>query len=208
MGHKNDREIVGAELPAKPAVTRRNFLQGSASIAGGGLLLKDTFFSNILRALPPAASIRTQHRIAATPTHAYRPYRSKRATTADIPTWVQIDLGTLHLVEAVALYPANQRMKMGADAYYAGEAFPLRFKVEASKDSSFTLKIQRTPFSICPEPTSGLAMYGSPSPNLPNPNAAKKPPMRPKQTHPVLPQETTTSPYPKSLFSLQARTSL
>jgi DUF1680 family protein len=138
MGHKNDREIVGAELPAKPAVTRRNFLQGSASIAGGGLLLKDTFFSNILRALPPAASIRTQHRIAATPTHAYRPYRSKRATTADIPTWVQIDLGTLHLVEAVALYPANQRMKMGADAYYAGEAFPLRFKVEASKDSSFT----------------------------------------------------------------------
>jgi DUF1680 family protein len=88
-------------------------------------------------ALPSPTSIRTAHRIAATPTHSYRPYRSKRAKTADVNSWVQIDLGVSVPVDAVQLYPANQRMKTGADAYYTGEGFPLRFKVEVAEETKF-----------------------------------------------------------------------
>jgi DUF1680 family protein len=51
---------------------------------------------------------------------------------------VQIDLGKILPLDAVLLYPANQRMKMGEDAYYAGEAFPVRFKIESALEAEFT----------------------------------------------------------------------
>jgi hypothetical protein len=103
------------------------------------LLLKDTFFLADILLCTSTGSVASarQHRIAATPTHRYRPYRSKRATTAETTSWVQIDLGAALPITSVMLYPANQRTKMGADAYYSGEAFPVRFKVEASGDSDF-----------------------------------------------------------------------
>lgn len=138
MGHHKDLDaFAGMETPQAGGVSRRNFLHGSASIAGGGLLLKETFLAEMLFACPPMASVLTHHRIAATPTYSYRPYRSKRAMTAGTASWVQVDLGSVQSIDAVMLYPANQRMKMGADAYYAGEAFPLRFKIEGSADAGF-----------------------------------------------------------------------
>lgn len=80
---------------------------------------------------------RTGERIAATPTFRYRPYRSKSAPTADTLSWVQIDLGVEKPIDSVILYPANQRMVPGKDQYFAGEAFPVRFKIEAASDAGF-----------------------------------------------------------------------
>ena len=40
-------------------------------------------------------------------------------------------------VEEVLLYPASERMYPGRDQYYAGEGFPLRFRIEASDDPEF-----------------------------------------------------------------------
>jgi uncharacterized protein len=136
--HKGPRVAKKATMKMEEEnLTRRNFLQGTASLVGGAFLLKDVLLPEKTMALPSAAAIRTQHRIAATPTHSYRPYRSKRAKSADVTSWVQIDLGKTLPLDAVLIYPANQRMKTGEDAYYTGEGFPLRFKVEAAADASF-----------------------------------------------------------------------
>src|SRR5580698_10915209 len=135
--HKELKTKTENDTLQNAGFSRRTFLHSSASIAGGGLLFKDALLSEVLFALPSAASIHTGHRIAATPTHSYRPYRSKPATSADVVSWVQIDLGTVQSVDAVMLYPANQRTETGADAYYTGEAFPVRFKIEGSDESAF-----------------------------------------------------------------------
>lgn len=138
MDHHKDMEASAeTETLQVAGSSRRNFLHGTAWIAGGGLLYKDVFLTQMLFGLPSGASIHTEHRIAATPTHRYRPYRSKRAESAEVTSWVQIDLGSIQSIDAVMLYPANQRMKMGADAYYAGEAFPVRFKIEGSGNPAF-----------------------------------------------------------------------
>ena len=121
----------------KNKLNRRTFLAGTAALAGGAFLPNDLLLPERLNALPSAAAIRSAHRIAATPTYSYRPYRSKRAKAADITSWVQIDLGALLPLDAVLLYPANQRGRLTEDAYYTGEGFPVRFKVEAASDASF-----------------------------------------------------------------------
>ena len=63
-----------------------------------------------------------------------RAYRSKPAKTADATTWVQIDLGESRPIDFVKVYPANEKFFPGHDEYYAGEGFPVRFKIEASSD--------------------------------------------------------------------------
>ena len=75
--------------------------------------------------------------MAATPASAYRAYRSQAARTADAPTWVQIDLGASHPIDSVKVYPANERQYPGHDEHYAGEGFPVRFKIEASDNPDF-----------------------------------------------------------------------
>lgn len=139
MDWKKDQSVAKEvdRLVGGSGLSRRNFLQGSAFLAGGILFLKDAVLPQELWALPSAASIRTGHRIAATPTYSYRPYRSKRANSANATSWVQIDLGTALPLDAVMLYPANQRTKMGEDAYYTGEGFPVRFKIEAAAEPEF-----------------------------------------------------------------------
>ena len=138
MDRHKDRNIATETDTLQTAeLSRRSFLQTTASIAGGGFLLKGSLLPEVLFALPVAASIRSEHRIAATPAHSYRPYRSKPAKSADTTSWVQIDLGAVRPIDAVLLYPANQRTKTGEDAYYTGEGFPVRFKIEASGEPEF-----------------------------------------------------------------------
>lgn len=137
MSGNDSSTTIGADVLIDGSVSRRKFLQTSASVAGSGLLLGNTLAPEVLFALPSAAEILTKDRIAATPTFSYRPYRSKVAKTPDITSWVQIDLEARHPIDAVLLYPANQRMKMGEDAYYTGEGFPVRFKVESANEPSF-----------------------------------------------------------------------
>jgi len=64
----------------------------------------------------------------------YRPYVSKTVHDAAAPTWVQIDLGSPCRIEAIRIYPA---FRLG-EKHMAGYGFPVRFKVEASDDPSFS----------------------------------------------------------------------
>jgi hypothetical protein len=67
---------------------------------------------------------------------AYRAYRSKPAKSADAQTWVQVDLGRSYLLDLIKIYPAND--KLGErDMHFAGEGFPVRFKIEAASDPEF-----------------------------------------------------------------------
>ena len=75
--------------------------------------------------------------MANTPASAYRAYRSKPAKTADATTWVQIDLGESRPIDFVKVYPANEKGYPGRDEHYAGEGFPVRFKIECSSDPDF-----------------------------------------------------------------------
>lgn len=135
---KKDLEsTTEVESPQITGFSRRDFLHTTASITGGSFLLKGAFLPEALFALPVAASIYTKHRIAATLAQDYRPYRSKPAKSSDVTSWVQIDLGADRRIDAVLLYPANQRAKPGGGAYYTGESFPVRFKIQASADPGF-----------------------------------------------------------------------
>lgn len=121
-------------------LSRRKFIQSAALAAGGGLAFKDSLLPNALYALPLAAGAvvcLTDDRIAATPTFRYRPYRSKATKSADEGSWLQIDLAEPQFIEEIRLFPANQRMVPGQDAYYAGEGFPVRFKLESANDADF-----------------------------------------------------------------------
>ena len=62
----------------------------------------------------------------------------RRFQNPDTTTWVQIDLGSTIPVDFVLLYPASEKMYPGRDQYYAGEGFPLRFKIETADDPDFT----------------------------------------------------------------------
>ena len=119
------------------SVTRRTFLKNS-TIAGAGLLVAGR---PGLADEEPSLSITpylSGMRMAATPTAKYRAYRSKVVGNPDTTMWIQIDLGQMIPVDYVLLYPASERMFPGRDQYYAGEGFPLRFKIETANDADFT----------------------------------------------------------------------
>ena len=130
-------------------LTRRRFLETSVG-TGAGIAA-----SRFLQADAANASPRDEHAIPApsgewmanTPASAYRAYRSKPAQTADAVTWVQIDLGEEHPIDYVKIYPANEKDIPGRDEQFAGEGFPVRFKIECSSDPAFrhpTLIVDRT----------------------------------------------------------------
>jgi hypothetical protein len=121
------------------AVTRRKFLMNSTYACTGFAVI------GTMRPLALWAQVSERDmapylaglRMAATPATAYRAYRSKLVATPDVTTWVQVDLKKSVSISAIQLFPASERMYPGRDQYYAGEAFPLRFKLEASDDPTF-----------------------------------------------------------------------
>ena len=117
-------------------LTRRKFLETSVG-TGAGIAA-----SRILKADAGMASPSDERIIPApigewmanTPASAYRAYRSKPAKSADATTWVQIDLGETRRIDDVKVYPANEKNVPGRDEQFAGEGFPVRFKIECSND--------------------------------------------------------------------------
>jgi hypothetical protein len=98
-----------------------------------------------------------------TPASAYRAYRSKPAKTADATTWVQIDLGESRPIDLVKVYPANEKGFPGHDEDYAGEGFPVRFKIESSSDPDFhsrTLIVDHTDGDY-PNPKGHIEQYAA-----------------------------------------------
>jgi hypothetical protein len=145
--------------------TRRKFLM-SSTCAGTGLLFSGTVIPVVLwadagsQALAPYL---TGLRMAATPATAYRAYRSKVAANSDVTTWVQVDLGKSIAIQAVQLFPASERMYPGLDQYYGGEGFPLRFRIEASEDQSFSAPVTIADFSKSdfPDPKDNITQYAA-----------------------------------------------
>jgi DUF1680 family protein len=121
-------------------LTRRTFLGTSvalgARIAAPSLVKAGTGGAAVVneQALPAP----TGEWMTATPASAYRAYRSKPAKSADAVTWVEIDLGGIHPIDYVKVYPANEKLVPGRDEDYAGEGFPVRFKIEVSADAAFS----------------------------------------------------------------------
>ena len=150
--HKNPDEKPNADQHL--SLTRRELMQAAAWASGGGLLAGSGLGGSVLDAQAlvasaqgDAASYLTQDRIASTPTFRYRPYRSRHVAAADTATWVQIDLGAAQRIDEIRLFPANQRMTPGKDAYYGGEGFPEGFKIEVSGEADFGRPVTIVDFS-------------------------------------------------------------
>ena len=121
------------------AISRRAFLEvavstGAGLAAAGSAKKASAATPNANSEVIPAP---TGEWMAATPASEYRAYRSKPAKSADVETWVQVDLGTISPIDSVKVYPANERLYPGRDEHYAGEGFPLRFKIEVSDQPDF-----------------------------------------------------------------------
>ena len=120
-------------------LTRRKFLETSVG-AGAGIAASRLVKADAGIASPADEQVivaPTGEWMANTPASAYRAYRSKPAKTADATTWVQIDLGESRQIDFVKVYPANEKGYPDRDEHYAGEGFPVRFKIECSNDSDF-----------------------------------------------------------------------
>ncbi|MGD0124589.1 MAG: beta-L-arabinofuranosidase domain-containing protein [Terriglobia bacterium] len=121
------------------SLTRRKFL-GKTVSAGASITALQVFGSaSALSAASdkPADFNPPGERMAFTPATAYRPYVSKPASSADVTTWVQVDLHSRQPIEAVMLYPA---VTLGEESGYgtgSNQGFPVRFKIEASDDAAF-----------------------------------------------------------------------
>ncbi len=146
-------------------LTRRNFLLRT-TYAGAGLASKSPAksFASLPAASPGPVQLLpyiTGSRMAATPATAYKAYRSKVVANPEITTWAQVDLGKSFPIDSVRLFPASERMYPGRDQYYAGEGFPLRFRIEAADNPAFTnpVSIADLTQSDFPDPKDNITQF-------------------------------------------------
>ena len=148
------------------SITRRRFL-GIAAYAGTGAVAASFLDPSSLFASSESASglsrYATGEQMAPTPATFYRAYRSKPSANPQITTWLQIDLGKSHAIDAVKLYPACERMYPLLDEYYGGEGFPLRFKIEASDDAGMASAKTIADFSGAdfPDPKDNITQFSA-----------------------------------------------
>ena len=166
---KFTHEARGAHM----GLTRRKFLESSAG-AGAGIAASSFLKADAGIASPTDAAVAspaneqvipapTGEWMTNTPASAYRAYRSKPAKTADATTWVQIDLGESRPIDLVKVYPANEKGYPGRDEHYAGEGFPVRFKIESSNEPDFhnpTLIVDHTDADY-PNPKGHIQKYAA-----------------------------------------------
>jgi hypothetical protein len=144
------------------SITRRNFLVSASYV---GILAATEGVSAVsvsaAERAPGLAPYLSGMRMAATPATDYRAYRSKSAESSDCTTWVQVDLGRDVAIQSVRLYPASERMFPGRDQYYAGEGFPLRFRIEVSKEGEFASAASVADFTRddFPDPGDNITQY-------------------------------------------------
>ena len=144
------------------SISRRKFLLRT-SYAGAGLAMAGTMrpMAAWASAEPQLAPYLTGLRMAASPTTAYRAYRSKTVASPEVTTWIQIDLNKSVAIEAIQLFPAADQMYPGRDQWYGGQSFPLRFRIEASEDPSFSTRLPIVDFtqSDFPDPQDNITQF-------------------------------------------------
>ncbi|MDR3727285.1 MAG: glycoside hydrolase family 127 protein [Terracidiphilus sp.] len=113
--------------------------------------------------LPELVPFLTGVRMAATPATAYRAYRSKVVQNPNSVTWVQLDLSKSVAIEVIKLFPASERPYPWGGGYYAGEGFPLRFRIDASEDPMFSNPRTIADFtsSDFPDPKDNITQYSA-----------------------------------------------
>lgn len=146
------------------SLSRRSFLvastcAGTVAVASGASPLAASAFAPP----PQLAPYLSGMRMAATPASNYRAYHSRPVTHPDTPTWFQVDLGQLLPITSILLYPASERMFPGRDQYYAGEGFPLRFRIEvfATADYSSPTCIADFTREDFPDPGDNITRYSA-----------------------------------------------
>jgi hypothetical protein len=146
------------------SITRRKFLLRT-SYAGAGLAMAGTVrpLATWASVEPQLAPYLTGLRMAASPTTAYRAYRSKTVANSEVTTWIQIDLNKSVAIEAIQLFPAADQMYPGRDQWYGGQSFPLRFRIEASEDPDFTSRLPIADFtqSDFPDPQDNITQFAA-----------------------------------------------
>lgn len=144
------------------SITRRKFILRT-SYAGAGLAMAGTMrpMAAWASAEPQLTPYLTGLRMAASPTTAYRAYRSKTVASPEVTTWIQIDLNKSVAIEAIQLFPAADQMYPGRDQWYGGQSFPLRFRIEASEDPSFSTCLPIVDFtqSDFPDPQDNITQF-------------------------------------------------
>lgn len=112
------------------SINRREFMLASSALAAVQSLTP----SSALGAVVPAPAAIQLGRMAFSPATWVRPYVSRPAPSPDSTTWLQIDLGSPRSFDSFRLYPAFMPNSGLGSSY----GFPLRFKIEASSDPSFS----------------------------------------------------------------------
>jgi len=147
------------------SVTRRKFIVDTAC-TGAGIALAATIGGDVSRVVAETSSLApyfSGKRMAATPATFYRAYRSKAVASFTTPTWIQIDLGRASSIDAIQLFPASERNYPGKGQYYAGEGFPLRFRIDGSDDPSFANQVGIADFTQAdfPDPGDSITEYAA-----------------------------------------------
>lgn len=136
--------------------TRRDFLLGSTYVGAGLAMTGAISPLQLCCSAEPVqlAAYLTGMRIAATPATPYRAYRSEVVKSPDVTTWAQIDLGKSLSIAGIQLFPASERGLLG-------EGFPLRFRIDASDDASFSAPINIADFTHddFPDPADRITQY-------------------------------------------------
>jgi len=146
------------------SVTRRTFLL-TTTYAGAGLAVMGAAPAALWAITddPRLAPYLSGMRMAATPATAYRAYRSKPVTNPETTTWIQVDLNKNVAIETIQLFPASERMYPGRDQYYAGEGFPLRFRIEAADEEGFSRPLTIADFTQAdfPDPKDNITQFSA-----------------------------------------------
>lgn len=113
--------------------TRRDFIESALLGAATAALTPNAAAARDHERKPlqhPAPGA-TGERMAPSLASEFRSYTSKIASTPDVETWVQIDLGSSRRIDGIRLYPFAR--PGGLD----GQGFPIRFYIACSDDSNF-----------------------------------------------------------------------
>jgi DUF1680 family protein len=104
---------------------------GAAGLGGLSLVVSPALALERGDASRIAASATANQRMASHAASRYRSYRSKTSGSANVLTWVQVDLGSSRRIDAVRLYPGHLAH------WPAGDGFPVRFRIECSASADF-----------------------------------------------------------------------
>jgi DUF1680 family protein len=122
-------------------MNRRKFLElaagTGASASASNVLGLHTLLSPMV-IVPTPAPFTIVETMAAGPATYIRPYCSKPVNDPNLMAWVQVDLGSRQVLEAIRLYPSPGVEGEDWPYPFSFSTFPRRFRIEASDDRSFT----------------------------------------------------------------------